>query len=159
MLDTMARLVRDEVVGTRVEPMALEPDDTRSPYLQITDHLRRAIALGEIEPGGRLPSNAELRQRYDVANQTVQNAINALKADGLVYGVPGRGVFVRSDLDPDEVLADVAARDGDSPAYRAILERLKSIGDSIDVINARLGELERHQGLPDGGAGPGGRAG
>ena len=130
--------------------MGIRPDDPRSPSDQIADDLRRAIAKGNIAPGGKVPSNSDLRATYEVATQTAQNAINALKAEGLVYSVPGRGVFVRNDLTSEDLLASMAKADGESPAYEQILELLQRIGGQISVINERLDHLEhRDQPRPD----------
>ncbi|WP_348650579.1 GntR family transcriptional regulator [Catellatospora sp. KI3] len=40
------------------------------------------------------PSTAELRQQYGVSITVVRNAMNWMKALGLVEGLPGVGVFV-----------------------------------------------------------------
>ena len=62
------------------------------PWTQIADTLRREI--GESEPGARLASGSELMQRFGVARNTIQNAIDQLRAEGLVFSVSGRGWFV-----------------------------------------------------------------
>ena len=36
-----------------------------------------------------------LAEQIGVAPKTIQAALDILKAEGLVYGVPGRGTFVR----------------------------------------------------------------
>ena len=125
--------------------MGIRPDDPRSPSDQIKDDLRLAIAVGDLGPGEQLPSNSDLRSRYQVANQTAQNAINALKAEGLVYSVPGRGVFVRSDLETDDLVATMAKSDGDSPIYAQVVEQLEKLGSAIAGINDRLDEIEGRQ--------------
>lgn len=125
--------------------MAIRPDDPLSSSEQIRTDLRLAIAKGEIAPGEQLPSNAELKAKYGVATQTVQNAMNALKAEGLVTTAPGRGVFLRSDLDTDELVAMMAKNDSEAPAYDQVLEELHRLWASMDVVNSRLDELERHQ--------------
>ncbi|MHA6623051.1 GntR family transcriptional regulator [Pseudonocardia sp. DLS-67] len=67
----------------------------RPPYRQIAEHLRAAIDTGELGPGDRLPSEAELREHYGVARMTARQAIQELRAEGLVVAEHGRGVFVR----------------------------------------------------------------
>lgn len=69
----------------------LEP----SPSRRIAADLRRAIRSGEYSPGHQLPSGSVLMARYGVARQTVQNAIDLLRAEGLVVGRSGAGWFVR----------------------------------------------------------------
>lgn len=68
----------------------------RTTWRDIAGDLRAAIARGDYAPGARLPSRSKLMQRYEVAPQTVVNAINALRAEGLVVGLPGSGWYVRS---------------------------------------------------------------
>jgi GntR family transcriptional regulator len=75
--------------------MSIDPTDPRPPYRQIADQLRADIYAHTLAPGDRLPSERELVERYGTAHQTVRQAISLLKAEGLVIGRPGRGVFVR----------------------------------------------------------------
>ena len=63
-------------------------------FRRIAADLRDAIQNGEYRPGHQLPSASSLAKRYGVANQTVWNAINVLRAEGLVHGQQGAGVFV-----------------------------------------------------------------
>lgn len=51
---------------------------------------------GDLAPGNKIPSTAQLMERYGAANSTVQRALVDLKAEGYVVGEKGRGVFVRS---------------------------------------------------------------
>jgi len=52
------------------------------------------IEAGELKPGDKLPSAAQLRSQYQVSGMVVREAMLVLKAVGLVVGVPGAGVFV-----------------------------------------------------------------
>ncbi|MFY1595145.1 GntR family transcriptional regulator [Micromonospora sp. WMMD737] len=52
------------------------------------------IASGELPPGEKLLSTSELCQIHGVSAIVVRNAMLTLKAEGLVVGVPGVGVFV-----------------------------------------------------------------
>ncbi|MGW2875937.1 GntR family transcriptional regulator [Streptomyces sp. NPDC001233] len=71
-------------------------DDSRPPYIQAAEVLRREISTGHLKPGDRLPSARALQDRYGIASSTVQNALRLLKSEGLVYSVQGRGSFVRN---------------------------------------------------------------
>ena len=76
--------------------MHLDRTDPRSPSRQIADDLREQIKTGGFAPGAQLPSERVLSQRYEVAPQTVRQALALLKNEGLVLGQAGRGVFVRT---------------------------------------------------------------
>lgn len=61
---------------------------------KIISDLEAKIAAGELLPGDQIPSSAELRAQYSVSITVVRNAVNWLKATGVLQGVPGVGVFV-----------------------------------------------------------------
>ena len=75
--------------------MSLDPDDPRPPYQQVAAALRAAILTRKIEPGEKLPSQAELAASYGVARMTIQQALRLLKEDGLTVSRQGSGVFAR----------------------------------------------------------------
>jgi DNA-binding transcriptional regulator YhcF (GntR family) len=63
-------------------------------YLRLTQELRRQVEDGVLQPGDRLPSFAELRERYGIHKTTVERAHLLLEQDGLVVREQGRGTFV-----------------------------------------------------------------
>jgi GntR family transcriptional regulator len=67
----------------------------RTTWRDIADDLREAIRRGDYEPGARLPSQSRLIEQYGVASQTVFNAINALRSEGLIRSLTGSGHYVR----------------------------------------------------------------
>jgi GntR family transcriptional regulator len=70
------------------------PEPDAPLFRRIAADLRDAIRRGEYLPGHQLPSGTALAAEYNVATQTVWNAINLLRAEGLVIGLQGAGVFV-----------------------------------------------------------------
>ncbi|MFD4603956.1 GntR family transcriptional regulator [Streptomyces sp. NPDC058464] len=64
-------------------------------YEEIACDLRRAIRNGELKPGARLPSEAELARRHGRSVPTIQNALRLLSAEGLIDKRHGSGTFVR----------------------------------------------------------------
>ena len=69
-------------------------------YARITEDLRGKIASRDIKPGGQLPSELELRERYGASRNTVLDAIKKLKDEGLVETHPGQGWFARVRIVP-----------------------------------------------------------
>lgn len=60
----------------------------------VMEDIAGQIRQGVLRPGDRLPGRAELCSRYGVSSIVVRNAIQWLKAVGLVEGVAGMGIFV-----------------------------------------------------------------
>lgn len=72
--------------------MTLKPGEPF--YRQVAADLRAQIEAGTLRPGDRLPSIQQLREIYGVSATVIQWAMVELKAQGLVIGQPGRGVYV-----------------------------------------------------------------
>jgi len=79
-----------------VAPMAYELDrrSAEPSYRQLAALLRAEIQSGRLSPDDALPSISRLQQETGLASKTIQHAIRALVAEGLVYVVPGRGTYV-----------------------------------------------------------------
>lgn len=67
---------------------------TTSKTQKIIDAITAKIESGELGPGDRIPSASQLRAQHGVSITVVRDAVNWLKATGVVKGVPGVGVFV-----------------------------------------------------------------
>ncbi|MEU7135238.1 GntR family transcriptional regulator [Streptomyces sp. NPDC046261] len=65
-------------------------------YQQVAAEIRNAIAAGEIPPGSPLPSESRLIERYKVSRPTIRNAISALRSEGLIEVIHGKGSYVRA---------------------------------------------------------------
>ncbi|WP_018504899.1 GntR family transcriptional regulator [Parafrankia discariae] len=68
---------------------------SRPVYQQIADELRAEISSGSLGPEGRLPTEAELVERYGVNRGTVRQALGVLVNEGLVVSERPKGYFVR----------------------------------------------------------------
>ncbi|MFD8496358.1 GntR family transcriptional regulator, partial [Amycolatopsis sp. NPDC059657] len=64
-------------------------------FRQVAADLREKITTGVYAPGARLPSERELVDTYDVSRPTIRDAVNILRAEGIVISEHSRGVFVR----------------------------------------------------------------
>ncbi|CAG6398586.1 GntR family transcriptional regulator [Streptomyces cocklensis] len=69
-------------------------------YRQVAAAIRDAISSGEYPPGAPLPSETQLIERYQVSRPTVRNAVAALRAEGLIEVIHGKGSFVRGTPTP-----------------------------------------------------------
>jgi GntR family transcriptional regulator len=63
-------------------------------YVQLREALRAEIEERGLRPGDRLPTEAELEERYGVSRSTIRQAVGDLQAEGLVERVQGKGTFV-----------------------------------------------------------------
>lgn len=68
-------------------------------YERIADDIREQIASGQLKPGDKLPTKRQLAEKYGVSAQPVDNALFVLRAEGLVQGRQGKGIYVR---DPEQ---------------------------------------------------------
>jgi GntR family transcriptional regulator len=65
-------------------------------HRRIEDEIRARIAAGRWRPGTSLPSESALSGEFGVPRGIVRQALLALKAEGLLFGKPGRRPIVRS---------------------------------------------------------------
>ncbi|MBF9047514.1 phosphonate metabolism transcriptional regulator PhnF [Rhodobacterales bacterium LSUCC0031] len=67
----------------------------RSPlWTAIRDQIAAEIARGHYRPGDRLPTEAQLAERFGVNRHTLRRALSDLAASGMVHARRGAGVFV-----------------------------------------------------------------
>lgn len=64
----------------------------------IANDLRDRITTGQLKPGDRLPSEAQLAAQYTVSTATLRSALAVLQGEGLVEKLHGKGNFVRRSL-------------------------------------------------------------
>lgn len=86
----------------------LKPQRNRT--AEVSERIAALITSGKLQPGARLPTEAELMEAMGVSRTVVREAVAALKADGLVLTRQGAGAFVASDaarmpfrIDPDSL--------------------------------------------------------
>ena len=81
--------------------------DARSgvaPYMQLIQQVRRAMRLGLLKEGDKLPTVKDVVARVAINPNTVLKAYRELEHEGLVQARPGRGTFVTRTL-TDNTLA------------------------------------------------------
>lgn len=88
----------------------------RSSPQAIADVLRARIKAGELRPGERLPTQAELAGEFGVERGTVRQALRSLQEDGLLSNV--------SKGSPPRIAAQAPARDEPQPTMVGLAPRL-----------------------------------
>ncbi|MDE6132889.1 MAG: GntR family transcriptional regulator [Oscillospiraceae bacterium] len=66
-------------------------------YVQIIEHIKLSIAIGEYKTGEKLMSVRELAAEAEVNPNTMQKALSELERDGLLYTQRTAGRFVTGD--------------------------------------------------------------
>ena len=114
----------------------------------IAERLSSAIRDGTLNPGDRLPTEAELARDFQVGRTSVREALQKLRALGLVESRKGLGAFV---IEPaSDPLADFARWTASDPAAieqlveaRVALETLAAALASIRATDAEIDKLEQ----------------
>jgi GntR family transcriptional regulator len=75
-------------------PISLLPG--RAIYEQIVHAVKRALATGHLQPGDRFPAIRTISVELHINPNTVQKAITALIAAGILDVRPGQGCFISS---------------------------------------------------------------
>ncbi len=76
------------------QPLTLSQTDGRPMYQQIIAQIRQRIAVGDWQPGLKLPSIRELAVATRVSVITVKRAYQELENDGVIMTQQGKGSFV-----------------------------------------------------------------
>lgn len=109
-------------------------------YLQLKKLLEAQVASGDLPPHGRVPSERELSEQYDISRMTARQALTELIQEGRLYTSRGKGTFVAEPKIRQSVQSltsfteDMRAR-GFTPTTRLV--RLEQTTAS-DMIAARL---------------------
>jgi GntR family transcriptional regulator, arabinose operon transcriptional repressor len=76
-------------------PPEADPGQRVAKHRRVFDHLLAGIQTGQLKPGDRLPSEAELGRLFDASRITVAKAVLDLQRMGLVTRRPGAGTHVQ----------------------------------------------------------------
>jgi GntR family transcriptional regulator len=87
---------------------SLDPRSGVAIYLQLVQQVKRALRLGVLRPGDRLPTVREVVGALAINPNTVLKAYRELEREGLVRSRPGQGTFVERAPE-DGTLADHTA--------------------------------------------------
>lgn len=100
-------------------------------YESIVTNIKRDISLGILAEGDKLPSCRETALQLGVNPNTVQRAYSELEAEGIIFTIPKKGVYVagRKNNENDDV--------------ERVIETLKVAGVKKERLMAVIEKLYR----------------
>ncbi len=98
-------------------------------YLQMKAQMITAITSGHFKPHDRLPTQRELGQQYGLSHMSVRRALNELSTEGVIYSLPGKGIYVAEPKQEAELGALVSFTDD---------MRLRGLTASTRVLKAEI---------------------
>lgn len=103
-------------------------------YVQLSEQIKRAIAVGALSPGERLPTVKGLAHELKLNANTVARVYRELEREGVIATAPGRGSFVNENGALEgarRVALDVATRAMDEAVREA-----RSLGVTHDEVRS-----------------------
>lgn len=82
---------------------AARPNARLPLYAQLKEEIIAAIARGDLAPSDQIPSQRVLCERHGMSHMTVRRAISELLSEGVLYAIPGKGLYVtepKQDAEP-----------------------------------------------------------
>lgn len=117
-------------------------------YRIIADELRQEIESGQLSPNSQLPTELELRDRFNASRNTIRDAVKTLINLGLVATRPGQGTFVTERIDPFVTTlsadADAGFGGGEGATYLSEVSRahrVPSMSEPRVEIQLAAGEI------------------
>lgn len=95
-------------------------------YLQVATSIKRDIATGKLELGGKLPSVRELALEYTINPNTVSRVYRELEMEGICFTRRGMGTFVTEDADTIMQMKDEMAKE----LIKDFLDGMRQLGIS-----------------------------
>lgn len=110
---------------------------SRTPiYEQIKEQIVLDISRGVLKKDEQLPSLRQLSAQMGININTVKRALSELEAQGVIYSVAGKGIFISGDADSQNIYLEQSL-----DAVKNALVTAKQMGASEDKITAILKEV------------------
>lgn len=115
-------------------------------WKQIAERIEAEIAEGRLPPGARLPTEADLAERFGVNRHTLRRALATLTDQGLIEATPGRGTFVREPplrypIGPRTRFSEIVSAEGREPGGRVTGSRIEpATADVAAALRIAAGE-------------------
>jgi GntR family transcriptional regulator len=115
---------------------AVDPHGGAPLYVQLAEQIKRAIAVGALTPGERLPTVKGLAHDLKLNANTVARVYRDLEREGVIATAPGRGSFVREVGSLDE--ARRAALDVAAGAVDGAVREARALGLTQDALHTLI---------------------
>lgn len=110
---------------------------SRTPiYEQIKEQIVLDISRGVLKKDDQLPSLRQLSAQMGININTVKRALSELEAQGVIYSVAGKGIFISGDADSQNIYLEQSL-----DAVKTALVTAKQMGASKEKITAILKEV------------------
>jgi len=63
-------------------------------YMQVKNHIKNQVLMGELKPGDAIPSERKLKEKFSFSRATIRKAINQLCYEGYLIKIQGKGTFI-----------------------------------------------------------------
>lgn len=116
--------------------ITVSQSDPRPLYLQVMEQIQRRVAVGDLPPGGELPSIRQLAADLKVSVITIKRAYLELERDGVIVTRQGKGSVVSDHPNLQVSVQEQELRERLTEAARLGL----LLGLSRTGIQKRIGE-------------------
>ena len=110
---------------------------SRTPiYEQIKEQIVLDISRGVLKKDDQLPSLRQLSAQLGININTVKRALSELEAQGVIYSVAGKGIFISGNAESQNIYLEQSL-----DAVKDALITAKQMGASEEKITAILKEI------------------
>ena len=110
---------------------------SRTPiYEQIKEQIVLDISRGILKKDDQLPSLRQLSAQLGININTVKRALSELEAQGVIYSVAGKGIFISGNAESQNIYVEQSLE-----AVKIALINAKEMGANEERITAIVKEL------------------
>src|SRR5688572_9488605 len=99
-------------------------------HAQVQRILREMVLTGQLKPGDKIPAELQIADALGVSKMTVNKALLALTASGMLVREVGRGTFVSDD--------PLSGNDGENGNHRSVPRRPRIVLSFIEGAKSAL---------------------
>ncbi len=110
---------------------------SRTPiYEQIKEQIVLDISRGVLKKDDQLPSLRQLSAQLGININTVKRALSELEAQGVIYSVAGKGIFISGNAESQNIYLEQSL-----DAVKSALINAKEMGASEEKITAIVKDI------------------